>query len=148
MSRFANVTATRVIKAACRCDGKPHPQDEVTIRTELPYGAAGVIGVAGWSTSDKAYNSHAARLKLVELVTVSWNILGPAGKPWDPSAISIAMLDADTVDWIAKEANADFERKGKATLPNASAGTSASGSSDPASPTPETPAQTSSTTSS
>ena len=148
MSRFANIEAFRVITADCRCDGKPHAEDEVTIRTELPYGAAGVIGVAGWSTSDKAYNSHAARLKLLDLSVVAWNILGPAGKPWDPSPISIAMLDADTVNWIAKEVNADFERKGKATLPNASAGDSASGSSDPASPTPETPAPTSSTTSS
>jgi hypothetical protein len=148
MSRFANLEATTVINAPCRCDGKPHPQDEVTIRTEMPYGAAGIIGVAGWSTSDKAYNSHAARLKLLELTVVSWNLLGPTGKDWEPGTTSIALLDSETVNWIATEVNAALEGKGKAKLPNVSAGGSANGSSDPASQTPETPAPTSSTTSS
>lgn len=148
MSRFANLEASKTINAPCRCDGKPHPQDEVTIRTEMPYGAAGIIGVAGWSTSDKAYNSHAARLKLLELTVISWNLLGPTGQSWEPSPVALNLLDTETVNWIATEVNAALEGKDKGKLPNASAGNSANGSSAPPSPTHENPAPASSTTSS
>ena len=117
MSRFANLEATEVIDAPCRCDGK-------------------------------VYNFQAARLKLLELGIVSWNLLGPTGRSWEPSPVTIGLLDKETVTWIATELNKRLDGKSKGSLPNGSAGRSRTGSSETSSPTLEIPAQPSSTTSS
>lgn len=145
MSRFANLSNTGRIAGPCRCDGKPHPDDWVEIIAEMPYGAEGLIGAAGWA-SDKVYNFHAARLKLLELAIVRWNFLGPTGESWDPTSTSIALLDKETVEWLAKEI--DLALKGKGKLPNASAGKSPDGSSGTPSRSRGIPARASSTTSS
>lgn len=150
MSRFANLAATEVVTADCRCDGHPHLRDEVTILTELPYGAEGLMASAGWGQSDKVYNFAAARLKLLELAVQAWNLHGPTGQTWEVTPVTISLLDKETVTWLAGEINTRLEAKGKVktALPNGSAGSSRTGSSATRSRTRGKPAQPSSTTSS
>jgi hypothetical protein len=148
MSRFADLSQTKTIHGPCRCDGKPHPEDTVEILTELPYGAEGAMGAAGWARSDKVFDFVAARLKLLELAVVSWNFLGPNGTPWEPSQTTVALLDKQTANWIATEINAAVTAKGKGSLPNGSGGSSRNGSSETRSRTPAKPTPASSTTSS
>lgn len=145
MSRFAD-SADVVTKAIgeCECPGTPHAQDECVMHRQLGHGALGEVNNAGWIAGrGVVFDSMAAQRKLVELTLVSWNLLGPDGKPVEPNELSIVRLDAATVERLATLAN---EALAKDPLPNESGAPSAGSSPESASPTPESPSPPTSTT--
>lgn len=123
MSRFVQADETRAITAACECpriDGKPpHAEDRVDIVADVPYGVVGQVTAAGYSRNPAMFNRFDANQKLLELTIRGWNLVGPDGRevPVDPG--TIALLDATTVEWIAREVNKGYR---PAVLPKASRG--------------------------
>lgn len=145
-SRFADpADVTTVLIGPCQCPGTPHAQDEAVVHRQLGYAARGLIGVAALLDSEGiAPNWSASTQKLIELGVVSWNLLGPDGKAWEPSAANIALLDEETLEALAQALDGVIRTK---PLPNESGAPSVDGSPESASPTPETGQTTTSTTS-
>lgn len=148
MSRFADPEdRIEVELGPCECPDTPHRRDTAVIRRQLGYAAMGRIGMAGIAEGrNGAIDPTATMRSLLLESVVSWNLLGPDGKAWPPTAASIAELDSATVEHLAGLINE--QSRLKALLPNASAGRSRTGSSATRSRTRETPAAPISTTSS
>lgn len=128
MSRFADVRAVRTVDLGpCECPGAPHDHDEASVRAE--FSASETARLAGGSTTDEA----AVAAILAEFVT-EWNLLGPNGEAWPPSADSLLALKQPTLTAIAEAITAAvLESSG---LPNASGAPSAASSRGSASRTP------------
>lgn len=135
MSRFIEQSATRAITAPCGCPGTPHPEDRVEIVAEVPYGVVGQVSAAGYADNPAVFNRIRANQKLLELTVRSWNFLGPDGREWPVTPVSIALLDASTLEWISKEVNRGFK---PAKIPKGLPEHSANGSSGMPSRTPAT----------
>lgn len=128
MSRFADVRATATVDLGpCECPGAPHESDTAEVRAE--FSSSETARIAAASTTDEA----AIAAVLAEFVP-SWNLLGPNGEPWPPSADSLLALKAPTLSAIAEAISAGVLRSSE--LPNASGAPSAASSPGSASPTP------------
>lgn len=123
MSRFISADGTRFITAPCECppvDGKPpHTEDRVEIVAEVTYGVVGQITAAGHARNAAMFNRFDANQRLLELTVRSWNLVGADGKDVPVNPATIALLDASTVEWIAREVNKGYR---PAVLPKASRG--------------------------
>ena len=96
MSRFADPHATRLVDLGpCECPGAPHKRDEANIRAELSASeVARLIEVINNADKDGASEQIAAAI-------VGWNLLGPDGEPWPPSAESVDALKHATTAVLA-----------------------------------------------
>jgi hypothetical protein len=125
VSRFADTGATtRVVLGACECPGTPHDEDWATVRAQL---SATEIGQ--WAMADAETVAEVA----CQFVT-GWNLLGPDGKPWPPTAQSIVALMPPTLTLLVK-ALSDAVQASSKPLPNASAAPSRGSSRGSGSPT-------------
>lgn len=141
MSRFANPTKVeRFYYPDCACPGKPHDRDWMAMRTEL--GAEDVAKLNAFGALGALGSPSALGLLIKE-----WNLQDDEGKdvPVTQEAVSLLWSDAAGNDalneWIDEHVRLT-------SLPNGSGGRSPNGSSATASPTPDSPAAPSSTTSS
>jgi hypothetical protein len=133
VSRFADPTATAPVSLGpCQCPGRPHEQDEATVRWQLGASALARIGRAELDGAVNHDPMAAYRQQVIETL-VSWNLLidGPADDGGKPVAVpinarSIAELDIDTLKTLAEGADELISNKGQ--VPNAS------GAPSPASP--------------
>ena len=96
MSRFADPTAIRTVDLGpCECPDAPHKRDEANIRAELSASeVARLIEVINNADKDGAS-------ALIADAIVDWNLLGPDGEPWPPSAESVDALKHATTALIA-----------------------------------------------
>src|SRR3954468_1455453 len=100
MSRFADVKATRTADhGPCECPGTPHDNDWAKVRAE--YSGSDTSRISDASTEDEL---EAAEI-LVAYVT-EWNLLGPDGEEWPPSAESLVALKGPTLGAIMAEISA------------------------------------------
>lgn len=119
--RFIDPTATkRLDLGACQCPGTPHESDWVEYRSQLGYGALGVIAMVA-STQDLM----AARRKELELAITEWNLAGPDGAV-KVDADAIYRLDPLTAETIVTAI--DEAVQASQTLPNTSGARSQDGS--------------------
>lgn len=127
MSRFADANDTVVVEVGeCVCPGTPHAGDTATVRRQLGYAALGRIGMAGLVEGRRGVaDPTAVRRRLLEEAVVAWNFLGPDGEAWPVNAVTIAELDAATVDFLAEKV--DELNRLTAALPKGSAGRSPAG---------------------
>lgn len=120
MSRFADPRAQRTVDLGpCECPGMPHERDEVTVRSELSGSEIGAL--AQTSTGDEA----AVATALAPLI-LGWNLLGPNGEPWPPSADALRALKAPTLTAIVAGIETSIEESVR--LPNGSGAPSAASS--------------------
>jgi hypothetical protein len=114
VTRFADpkATARMVLRGGCQCEGQPHDEDWIEMRTQL--GSADALVMASGRSLDA-----------LELLIVAWNLRDGEGREAPVDREHIDLLFADTFDemdaWIEK--NVRF-----AQLPNASGAHSANGS--------------------
>lgn len=123
MSRFVQAAESRFITAPCECppvnDAPPHAEDRVEILAEVTYGMVGQVTGAGYARNSAMFNRFDANQKLLELTVKSWNLAGPDGKEVPVNPGTIALLDATTIEWIAREVNKGYR---PAVLPKGSRG--------------------------
>lgn len=111
MSRFADVAVVRDVDlGACLCPGTPHESDWAKVRGELA--TPEIARVAA------AQDAAAVAAAFADFV-VEWNLLGPDGTPWPPTAENILLLKPPTLQPLVG-AHADVAEASSA-LPNASA---------------------------
>lgn len=129
MSRFADLDARRRVDlGACLCPGTPHASDWVDIRSELS--ANDIRRFVRLAVSD---DGNLAADVLVEYV-VEWNLLGPDGEPWPPSAEAFLALKVATLEAIVAALNTAVEES--AIVPKPSGAPSRGSSRGSASRTP------------
>lgn len=124
MSRFADPHATKEVDlGACQCPGTPHLHDVAMVRTEL--GAAGRGRIAAAYGSSEVGKGDASQLALQALreCLVSWNLIGPDGRPAPINVETIDDLDGETVGLLFVPISALLNDR--ATLPNGSGAISA-----------------------
>lgn len=133
MSRVVNLEGTRFVIGECQCPGRPHPEDEAMLRAE---GGVGIISAVEGSAllPNGVWSNWEARIRLVALFLVSWNLLGPDGQPAPATEQSIRLLDEDTLTLLSDECD-DRLRRAK-PLPNASGAPSVTSSPGSASSIP------------
>lgn len=141
MSRFANParTGTFTFAGGCACPGSPHDDDHMELRTEL--GATEMAMLEAFAALGAG-----GGIKTVAMLLVSWNLLDDDGDPAPPNEEWVGRLWSDQFSddlngWIDEHVR-------MASLPNASGGRSANGSSATASRTPGKHKRRTSTTSS
>jgi len=115
------------------------------VRTELGYGAKGLINIAGYENGP-VFDPIASVRKLIELDVVSWNFLGPDGQPVPVGPASVFMLDDDTAQVLGDICSQATAAKDQ-PLPNDLGAPLQDSSQASASPTPATPTPKTSTTS-
>ena len=103
----------------------------MNIRTQLGYGAHGEIGRAGMNPA--GYDWGAAKIRLLEVGIVSWNLLDAKGQEVEVGPDAIALLDKASAEQIATELDASLK---SSRLPNGSGARSRNGSSANGSPSP------------
>ena len=125
MSRFADTRALREVDLGpCECPGAPHEHDTASIRAE--YSSVETARLASLQGEDEVAEAFS------EYVT-AWNLLGPNGEPWPPSAESLKALKQPTLTAIAEAFSAAvLESSG---LPNPSSAPSPASPRGSASPT-------------
>lgn len=127
-SRFANPNRTDTLSLGpCGCPGTPHDEGDIAVyRLQLGAGEEERAGTYGWSVTGWEYfDSTAARLKLVEIGVVRWNLLGPDGEAMPVNVRSAALLDEATLALITTQL--DKVTAKPEPLPKASAAPSAAG---------------------
>lgn len=127
MSRFADPAAKlRLDLGACQCPGAPHESDWADLRGELSsVEVAKFAGMAGL-----ADDGVAERLATFVL---GWNLLGPNGEPWPPSADSLLALKLPTIQLFIEKLGEVVDAS--VTLPKGSSGRSPGSSPEKESPT-------------
>lgn len=142
MSRFANPEAVDTLDLGpCQCGPKSgHDRDEWVHRTEIGAGERGSAAAYGFQITNQTYYDFVAmKRKLIEIATVSWNLVDDDGKPVVPSVWNIGLLDdaalTAMIDRINAVTGADKEDDEPEPLPKASGDPSPAG-------TPETPSPT------
>ncbi len=136
--------ATRPVSRPCTCEGKPHAEDTYDVRERLGYGELAAMRAAGWERSAGAvFSNEDAKIALLTLGVVRWNLVLPDGKPREVSQAEIELLDEDSVDFLWDALQPAIARK---PLPNVSGAHSPSGSRESAGRTRTTTRRSSSTT--
>ncbi len=129
MSRFADPRAVQEIDLGpCECPGAPHERDIAVIRSDYSDTDAALLraSTVDVETGAAEFAKH----------IVSWNLLGPNGEPWPPSAESVMALKAPTLTPIAEAIARAVNESNQ--LPNRSGAPSAASSRGSASRTPAT----------
>lgn len=133
MSRFADATATRTVPLGpCECPGTPHESDWAKVRKELSGSDIGII-------SNASATDEVAAAGTMAPYVIEWNLLGPNGEPWPPSAESLLALNAATLGAVVGAIQASIAESAGTVLPNASGAPSRNGSRGSASRTRTTP---------
>lgn len=129
MSRFADRAATTTVALGpCECLGTPHESDWARVRCDLS--ASDIRRIA--EVEDASDEALVAEV-LAEFIP-EWNLTGPDGQDWPPSAESLMALKAPTIAPITT-ALRDAVAK-SVTVPNASSAPSRGSSRGSASRTP------------
>lgn len=122
MSRFADPAAYRTVDLGnCLCPGSPHPSDFAKIRSEGSY-----TDLRRFFTA-QAGGDEGIAVEVAEWVT-EWNLLGPNGEPWPPSAESLLALKVGTLTPLVEaigeviEASADIPKASGEPSPASSRG--------------------------
>ena len=134
MSAFIDRAATDRLSLPCVCEGAPHGEDEIVIRSEYGYGdltdiqsrsirlipnadASGVVAVT---------DPESEHYALLQTAIVSWTFVADDGSPIEVTLDNIRALREDIGNLVAVRANALYlAAKKRATLPNPSSGPSA-----------------------
>ncbi|HUT76769.1 MAG TPA: hypothetical protein VM285_03730 [Polyangia bacterium] len=131
MSRFADLNATDTVDLGeCLCPGAPHESDWARVRTQLS--AQEITSLAGADTIDSEGIAGALAAFIPE-----WNLLGPNGEPWPPSADSLVALMPPTLQALVAAISRAVEES--SVLPNRSGARSVASSRASASTRRRTP---------
>ena len=127
MSRFADPTATELVDfGECLCPGAPHESDWAKLRGELT--PAEIRTCVRLASLDDDSEVAAGLVTFV----VEWNLLGPNGEPWPPSADSIGALKVPTLSALINGLSIVVDRS--SSVPNPSGAPSQESSRESASP--------------
>lgn len=142
MSRFANPEAVDTLDLGpCQCGPKSeHDRDEWVHRTELGAGEEASAAAYGFQITNQTYYDFTAmKRKLIELATVSWNLVDEKGQPVAPSVANITLLDGDAlramIERIDTVTGRSEDNEDKDPLPLESGDPSPAGTPETASPT-------------
>ncbi len=128
MSRFADPAVVETVDfGECLCPGAPHDSDWAKLPGELTLSQIRRAMLLTNLDDDDAVAAGLAPF------VIEWNLLGPNGEPWPPSAESIAALKVATLTGLITGLAHVVETS--SALPNDSSAPSAESSRESASPT-------------
>ena len=122
MSAFINPEHYAPFEVPCPCpplaNGEPrHDHDTVMLRTRLTYGDMQAVSRAGSILG--IWDNESATLKLMEIGIGSWTFVDDDGKPVEPQAAMIRLLDPAIAVPIQNELDARYgEAQERMKLPN------------------------------